>query len=162
KSEDLEMQKGRQAQALSQLTARKRELESLRNEYAGQLFMWELEVKALTLIARTAEEKHNQFVELSKNRVVGENAVSEAEREAELAQVRLEQAKAMLELYRNGKEEVRQGLLQPRPAGDVKDVPELPRRGTERVVEDVSGVVDAIDVELRLISVRSVKQNFVT
>lgn len=157
-----ELQTGHLAQVMSEFALRKRELESLRNEYAGQLLLWELEVKAAALVARTAEEKHKQLVELARNRVVGENAVSEAQRERELAQVRLEQTKAVLELYRKGEEEVRQAIPEGRPAGDVKEVPDLPPLGTQRVMESMSAFVDSVDVELRLMSVSSVKQNFVT
>ena len=77
-----------------------RRLAFLREEYAAQLHLLELEVQDAQSAVQGAESTVHQTQKLFENKVVSRSELEVTERISEAAQRRLDRAKTLLELYR--------------------------------------------------------------
>jgi len=76
-----------------------RRLNLVREEFAAQVHLLELEVRTTEAAAATAQEELQRLTSLFKSGAAPASEVSDAKLKAEQASVRLEQAKTLLQLY---------------------------------------------------------------
>lgn len=81
------------------LTWAQQRLSLVREEFAAQVHLLELEVRTTEAAATTAQEELQRLTSYFKNGTVPWSQVSDAKLKAEQASVRLEQAKTLLDLY---------------------------------------------------------------